>query len=656
MTTTIIVCLILMLQMFTGYGDDSINLLVRSSNDSTIRRYCVELAKLPNGRTINVTSFGWHNPYIASSSVNACNITDLADSLPQTFSILTTLIIYEHQCKMTEHAWHVEKQYGKNISLLILTNRTNTHYELKFNTTDMPVSIPVLILVQKDFNKISKIYTNMSDIEISMNYAPVIPRKFRPATLLMFALVFIILLCGNHWAADEFMSKMRKNNPKTQNVPSNLNTIPTANEFQDSPAQETIIPKSTTNAHDDGDNRSLRNTEPPILHLSYCIIVFILCFAVGWLLLIFYFPKVMVYILQALFCIGAFSSLITCLTRLSYFAPILRRYHIQPQTFHKPCACKLSAINIFTLCAIILSLTTVVTWYVFRLADWAWILQDILGAAVCVTVISVYRLGNMRVITLILLGFFLYDIFFVFITPYISFFQPSHPKNASTTTTTTTTATTMKPLTSTITDITTTISSIISSNIHNLKASEKVSRNPSVMEQVALGIGADGEVVPLLFALPSFIPESEMDPCMANRKSMLGFGDIILPGILLTFCKIFDMAMDHRWSIYYIQSMISYFIGLSLTHIALYLMNTAQPALLYLVPCILLSTIITGICRGELRELYTGKRIQSLLEDKPKTSLLHSYDNSVEDQTNQSNDVVIGISDTVGTVNGVENQ
>ncbi|CAF4443906.1 unnamed protein product, partial [Adineta steineri] len=112
------------------------------------------------------------------------------------------------------------------------------------------------------------------------------------------------------------------------------------------------------------------------------------------------------------------------------------------------------------------------------------------------------------------------------------------------------------------------------------------------MEQVALGIGTNGEVVPLLFALPMFIPESEIDPCMTIRKSMLGFGDVILPGILLTFCKIFDIASENRWPIYYVQSLVSYFIGLSLTHVALYVMNTAQPALLYLVPCILLSTII----------------------------------------------------------------
>lgn len=157
-----------------------------------------------------------------------------------------------------------------------------------------------------------------------------------------------------------------------------------------------------------------------------------------------------------------------------------------------------------------ISLTLIAVWYVYRQAVWAWVLQDILGAAVCITIISVYRLGNMRVITLILLGFFLYDIFFVFITPYIPFFQPSKPATSSTTTTTT-----IRPF-------------FDSSDTH-VVVLRKVSRTPSVMEQVALGFGTNGEVVPLLFALPMFIPESENDPCVGMRKSMLGFGDVILP-------------------------------------------------------------------------------------------------------------------------------
>lgn len=216
-----------------------------------------------------------------------------------------------------------------------------------------------------------------------------------------------------------------------------------------------------------------------------------------------------------MFCIGAFSSLTSCLDRLSYFVPIVRRYRIPSHTCHKPCTCQLGPLNVFTLCAMIASLTLIIVWYIYRQADWAWVLQDILGAAICITITSVYRLGNMRVITLILLGFFLYDIFFVFITPYIPLFQPSVPPTPITTTTT------IRPPFS-------------FGESHVIRTSRKLSRNPSVMEQVALGIGTDGEVVPLLFALPMFIPDSEVDPCVKLRKSMLGFGDIILPVILFT--------------------------------------------------------------------------------------------------------------------------
>lgn len=74
-----------------------------------------------------------------------------------------------------------------------------------------------------------------------------------------------------------------------------------------------------------------------------------------------------------------------------------------------------------------------------------------------------------------------------------------------------------------------------------------------------------------------------------------------------------------------------------MTHVALYVMNTAQPALLYLVPCLLLSTIITGLCRQELKELYTGRRIQSLLHEsthKPTLSSNSGTENPVAQQTN----------------------
>jgi hypothetical protein len=245
--------------MVISYTDDSINLLVRSSNQSTVRRYCVELAKLPNGHTVNITGFGWHFPYLASPSVN------------------------------------VEKLFRKNISLMILTNRTDTSYALTYNTTTMPVSIPVLIFWQNDFNKINKTYNN---IELSIDYPLDMPKKFRPAVLLMFLLVLFILLCGNFWAADEFLRKIKNRNGNFQSESTSLNTSPIINDFRESNniQNETIMPKENNNTHIE--NRTPRNNEPAIIYMPYFIIALILCFAVGWLLLIYYFPKVMIYILQ----------------------------------------------------------------------------------------------------------------------------------------------------------------------------------------------------------------------------------------------------------------------------------------------------------------------------------------------------------------------
>ena len=43
-----------------------------------------------------------------------------------------------------------------------------------------------------------------------------------------------------------------------------------------------------------------------------------------------------------------------------------------------------------------------------------------------------------------------------------------------------------------------------------------------------------------------------------------------------------------------------------LTFVALHLMNVAQPALLYLVPVILIAALLTGVLRRELGMLWRG--------------------------------------------------
>ena len=279
-----------------GYTDDSINLLVRTEPTSFVRRFCIELAKLPNDRIVNITSFGWYKPYLSSAAVNACNTTDLQDSLPVSFEPKTILILHEHNCKMTEHAWNVESLFGPNISLMIVSKRENTRYSLTYNITAMPVTITTMIFNEKDFVKMNQIYSNLSKVQLSIDYPPEVSRKFRPATLLMFLLVFLVLLAGNFWAADEFKRLIEEKQVVSTSMGSNSTLIPTIQPASSSANTQMISKLNSVTSEESKDHR-----EPAVIPMTYCLIVFIFCFAVGWLLLIFYFPKVMIYVLQGKF-------------------------------------------------------------------------------------------------------------------------------------------------------------------------------------------------------------------------------------------------------------------------------------------------------------------------------------------------------------------
>merc|ERR1719178_519651 len=68
---------------------------------------------------------------------------------------------------------------------------------------------------------------------------------------------------------------------------------------------------------------------------------------------------------------------------------------------------------------------------------------------------------------------------------------------------------------------------------------------------------------------------------------MLGLGDIVLPGLLVSFAIRYDVSTRKRYPTYFILMVIGYSIGLMMANVAVYVMDMGQPALLYLVPCTL---------------------------------------------------------------------
>jgi signal peptide peptidase-like protein 2B len=185
-----------------------------------------------------------------------------------------------------------------------------------------------------------------------------------------------------------------------------------------------------------------------------------------------------------------------------------------------------------------------VVWGVKRRVSYAWIGQDILGIALIITVLQIVHIPNLKVGTVLLGCSFVYDIIWVFLS--------------------------------------------------------KLVYHESVMIVVARGDRSGEDGIPMLLKIPRLF-----DPW--GGYSIIGFGDIILPGLLVAFSLRYDwLAKRNLRSGYFLWAMSAYGLGLLVTYLALNLMDGhGQPALLYIVPFTLGTFLSLGKKRGELEILWT---------------------------------------------------
>ncbi|KAI0559418.1 Presenilin/signal peptide peptidase [Gracilaria domingensis] len=94
-----------------------------------------------------------------------------------------------------------------------------------------------------------------------------------------------------------------------------------------------------------------------------------------------------------------------------------------------------------------------------------------------------------------------------------------------------------------------------------------------------------------------------------NDTSMLGLGDIVIPGLFIALMLRFDIrhcnlsqAIPSRLP-YFFSAVLAYIAGLVATYAALTVFEAAQPALLYLVPSCLLTALGMSAVKREMVEL-----------------------------------------------------
>ncbi|XP_010508474.1 PREDICTED: signal peptide peptidase-like 3 [Camelina sativa] len=405
-------------------------------------------------------------------------------------------------CAFTDKAKHAEAA-GASALLVINDKEDLDEMGCMEKDTSLNVSIPVLMISKASGDALNKSMVDKKSVELLL-YAPKRPVVDLTAGLLLLMAVGTVVV-ASLW--------------------SDLTDPDQANESYSILAKEF----ATGTRKDD--------PEKEILDISVTGAVFFIVTASIFLLLLFYFMSSwFVWVLTIFFCIGGMQGMHNIIT-----AVILRKCrHLGRKSVNLPL---LGTMSVMSLIVNIVCLAFAVFWFVKRHTSYSWVGQDILGICLMITALQVVRLPNIKVATVLLCCAFVYDIFWVFISPLIF--------------------------------------------------------HESVMIVVAQGDSSSGESIPMLLRIPRFF-----DPW--GGYDMIGFGDILFPGLLISFASRYD-KIKKRVVVngYFLWLTIGYGIGLLLTYLGLYLMDGhGQPALLYIVPCTLGLVVILGLIRGELKELW----------------------------------------------------
>jgi signal peptide peptidase-like protein 2B len=180
--------------------------------------------------------------------------------------------------------------------------------------------------------------------------------------------------------------------------------------------------------------------------------------------------------------------------------------------------------------------------------------------------LSAVRLPNLQVATILLSLACFYDMFFVFISPYV-------------------------------------FNSSVMITVAEGPTSSFETNDENYCEKYPDDEYCSSNTLPMLITVPSI-------SSYVSSESMLGLGDIVLPGLLVVFCARLDMRNRGTLSNldavkeYFPMVIIAYAIGLLMANLAVEYFEYGQPALIYIVPLTLGSVLQRAYSNGTLPLLW----------------------------------------------------
>lgn len=90
----------------------------------------------------------------------------------------------------------------------------------------------------------------------------------------------------------------------------------------------------------------------------------------------------------------------------------------------------------------------------------------------------------------------------------------------------------------------------------------------------------------------------------AEKFALLGLGDIVIPGIFIALLLRYDMSTQGKNRVYFYTSFVAYILGLGGCIVVMHVFKHAQPALLYIVPSILIIPLGLALIKGDIKQMF----------------------------------------------------
>lgn len=102
--------------------------------------------------------------------------------------------------------------------------------------------------------------------------------------------------------------------------------------------------------------------------------------------------------------------------------------------------------------------------------------------------------------------------------------------------------------------------------------------------------------------------------------SVLGLGDVVIPGIFVRFMAELDKILKPQNFSYFTAAAVAYAVGLSVCFGVNEITHAGQPALLYLDPACVGSALACGAANGQLEEVWNFSKEVTEEEEEEASS------------------------------------